>query len=39
MGELSDLLEAVVRAAVVGLDTMVFIYAFERHPVFGETAR
>lgn len=39
MGGLTDLLETVGRAGLVGLDTRVFIYAFERHPVFGEAAR
>ena len=39
MGGLSDLLATVGHAGLVGLDTMVLIYAFERHPAFGEAAR
>lgn len=39
MGTLSELAARLERAGRVALDTVVFIYAFESHPQYGERAR
>jgi len=39
MGELSELLQQLREAGTVCLDTVIFIYAFERHPRFGPAAQ
>jgi len=39
MGGLSELLQQLREAGAICLDTVIFIYAFERHPRFGPAAR
>ena len=39
MGGLSELLQQLREAGTVCLDTVIFIYAFERHPRFGPAAQ
>ena len=39
MGGVESLTERLRQADVVGLDTLVFIYAFERHPDYGPLAQ
>ena len=39
MGGVDALVERLRQTNVVGLDTMVFIYAFERHPDYGSLAQ
>ncbi len=39
MGTLNELAARLTHAERIGLDTVVFIYAFERHPQFGAAAR
>ena len=39
MGRVDALIKVLKQAGVVGLDTMVFVYAFERHPDHGPLAQ
>ena len=39
MGGLSELLQQLREAGTVCLDTVIFTYAFERHPRFGPAAQ
>ena len=39
MGRVGALIERLKQTDVVGLDTMVFVYAFERHPDYGPLAQ
>lgn len=39
MGTLNELTARLEQAGLIALDTVIFIYAFERHPAYGPPAQ